>query len=206
MATRLQELDLLNSRLQGSADDFLTKGWTALTSLSLTGSQVEHATLAAALHLPALKDLSIDRFSHQGRALQLDQLAGGYLQVSRVKFELGSGVVASEGGEWRCSLLHLCRLKCLHIIKPSRQDSLGLDLPASLVCLRVESPNLVGKSPRSFGWYVSMKATRTCLLTKVHVGLRRPQEGGPEWCQESGSCEGCTVACTGWSWLTMEPE
>lgn len=52
IATRLQELTIAHSRLQGSVDGFLTKGWTALTSLALTNCSAEEHTLPAP-NLPA---------------------------------------------------------------------------------------------------------------------------------------------------------
>ena len=51
VATRLHELDVFGSSLQGSADDFLTEGWTALTSLSLTHTHLHDAALTATLKL-----------------------------------------------------------------------------------------------------------------------------------------------------------
>ena len=63
VATRLRELHVSCSRLQGSADGFLTDGWTALTSLSLTQSRVDKTMLTAALKLPALEDVHICSFT-----------------------------------------------------------------------------------------------------------------------------------------------
>ena len=59
IATRLHELRMIGSRLQDSADGFLTRGWTALTTLCLTHTLVENATMAAQLELPALEELDI---------------------------------------------------------------------------------------------------------------------------------------------------
>ena len=73
VAMRLRELDVNASRLQGSADGFLTQGWTALTSLSLIDTRLENASWTAALDLPALEHMWLCRFmDHQGWELQVD--------------------------------------------------------------------------------------------------------------------------------------
>ena len=74
VATRLHELVLSGSRLQGSADSFLTKDWTALTTLCFVSTRMESAVFTAALQLPALEELDIQDFRHKGGVLQLDQL------------------------------------------------------------------------------------------------------------------------------------
>ena len=62
VATRLIALHVRDSRLQGSADGFLTKGWTALTSLTVTRAYLEDAALTAALDLPMVEDVHIGSF------------------------------------------------------------------------------------------------------------------------------------------------
>ena len=56
VARRLQRLDILHSRLFGSADGFLSAGWTALTALRLEDSHVVDDFLTAR-NLPALESL-----------------------------------------------------------------------------------------------------------------------------------------------------
>ena len=87
IATRLQALGLSACRLQGSADGFLIEGWTALTSLSLHDSTYAYDEMCSALQLPALEVASICEFSHALGLLQLSQLSGSCLQISRLKFE-----------------------------------------------------------------------------------------------------------------------
>lgn len=139
MATRLQALALWHSRLQGSAEGFLTCGWTALTSLSLTGSRMEHDVLLPALQLPALENVSIDDFGHRGGMLQLEQLTGSCPQVSRLRLQLEGNVApASEGRGQRSGLHKLGRLAELHIANCSHRGIQDWDLPASLTRLTVE--------------------------------------------------------------------
>ena len=140
VSTRLRELHLQNSCLQGSTDGFLTKGWTALTSLSLTHSRVEAASLTGPLNLPALEDMKTIWFRHQGGALQLDQLTGSCPQLKRLSLELG--VDSAQGGGGRgpcCSFRKLRRLEDLFMsVKEKLYDaSLDLDLPASLTQFEV---------------------------------------------------------------------
>ena len=140
VATQLHELNVSDSHLQGSADGFLTKGWTALTSLSLTHTFMENATLTAALQLPALEDVHICMFTgHQGGELQLDQLTGSCPHVSRMEFHLSNRFhQATEASRQSCGLLNLDRLADLHIKMSPLQANLDLDLPPSLTQLKFE--------------------------------------------------------------------
>ena len=93
IATRVHELNVSASRHLGSADGFLTKGWTALTSLSLHDTRMEDATLTSALELPALEHMRICHVrGHRGGELQLDQLTGSCPQISRLEFGLGASL------------------------------------------------------------------------------------------------------------------
>ena len=139
VATRLRELNVFNSYLQGSADGFLTKGWTALTSLCLNHTHLENATVPAALKLPALEDVTIRWFSgHRGGEMQLDQLISGCPQVSCLEFQLGTCLrQAYEASRPSYRLLNLSRLADLHIISsPGNQANVDLDLPPSLTQLK----------------------------------------------------------------------
>ena len=116
VATRLRELDLKDSRLQDSADGFLTRGWTVLTALSLENARVETATMTAALQLPALEDLDIIGFRHQDGVLQLDQLTGSCTNIRGLKLQLDSDLARGRDGRGPCcSLLRLGRLADLYI-------------------------------------------------------------------------------------------
>ena len=139
-ATRLHELDISCCRLQDSADGFLTRGWTALTRLSLTHTLVESATMAAELDLPALEELDIIGFRHHSGVLQLDQLTGSCPNIRGLRFLLDSD--AARGREGRatcCSLLKLGRLADLHVCIGEKEHlSVDLDLPASLTLFVVD--------------------------------------------------------------------
>ena len=134
VATRLRELHMVSCCLQGSTDGFLTEGWTALTSLSLTHSRVEDASLTAPLNLPALVETNIIWFKHKGGLLQLDQLTGSCPQLRILKLTLDR-----EGRGPCCSLQKLGRLENLYmwIQEKPTHDSLDLDLPASLTHFEV---------------------------------------------------------------------
>ena len=138
-ATRLCELKVSRSRLQGSADSFLTKGWTTLTALSLTQSRMDKAMLTSALDLPALEDVHIWGFTgYRGGELQLDQLTGSCLQISRLEFQLGSRFQqATEASLQSCRLLNLKRLAELHVMSCSLEAKVDLDLPPSLIRLEL---------------------------------------------------------------------
>ena len=71
---RLRTLSPTNVSLEGSADGFLTAGWTALTSLSFSRSCAAKDNMSSALELPALEMLRNRLFRHRGGVLQLDQL------------------------------------------------------------------------------------------------------------------------------------
>ena len=137
-ATRLRELTLNNCRLQGSSDGFLTRSWTALTSLSLIHTEMQSATLTAALNLPALQEARLCWFSgHLGQELQLDQLAGSCPQVSRLVFDAGRSLAqASEADRQSCRLLNLSRLADLYIRDRALLTNVDLDLAPSLTQLR----------------------------------------------------------------------
>ena len=152
---QLRELNVSGSRLQGSADGFLTEGWTALTSLSLTQSRVDKTMLTAALKLPALKDVHICCFTGHGCGeLQLDQLTGSCPQVSRLVFELGSRWrQATEASRQRCRLLKLSQLADLQLMSWNVQADVDLDLPPSLTQLKFQGayPDGGGNSFK-FSW------------------------------------------------------
>ena len=135
VATRLQELNISHSRLQGHADGFLSTGWTALTSLALRSCRAGGCTLQAP-RLPALEDCHLSNIMDPGGVLQLDQLTNGCPHLSRLELHLeGSSLQAGEG-EQRCCLLHLGRLASLVILHHFHHANLGCDLPPSLTHLR----------------------------------------------------------------------
>ena len=141
VATRLRELDLFESCLQGSADGFLTRGWTALIALSLRTAQMEDATLTAALELPALEKLDITGFRHQGGVLQLDQLTGSCPNITGLRLQLDSNSGrATQGSGPCCTLLQLGRLADLHIKTEAIHPNVDLELPSSLTVFMVEGP------------------------------------------------------------------
>ena len=148
VATRLQYLELLNSCLRGSADGFLTAGWTALNDLSLDGSLVKDDVLTS-LNLPALERLSITDFEHRGGVLQIDQLCCP--QISSPEFQLESSLARTCEGDRRCcSLLHLPQLAKLEVVHRSSQRTMDLGLPASLKHLHVR--NLFGEAVVGLDW------------------------------------------------------
>ena len=133
VATRLQELHLRISRLQGSADGFLTQGWTALTSLCLTHCHVRDQLLPA-LKLSALKDLDIHGFAHRGGVLRPKQDLC-CPQLSCLTFYLDSSF-----RHYGCSFSSLSQLSRLRVIDCFRQASpasMELGLPASLTHLTI---------------------------------------------------------------------
>ena len=156
IATRLLELDVFGSRLQGSSDGFLTRGWTALTSLSLRFARVESATMTAALELPALEEIDIRAFSHQGGVLHLDQLTGSCPNIRGLSFQLcGALARGKEGGGPCCNLLNLGQLAS--IVMELEEDplhaNLDFDLPASLTQFVVEGGHY-GHSIADFFWWL----------------------------------------------------
>ena len=128
VATRLHRLEVSDSRLGGSADGFLSTGWTALTSLSLHGSRFKDHMLAV-VDLPALEVLDMASSKHHGGALQPEQLCCP--QLRSLVFQLAS---SGQG----CSLLNLARLATLVVLCRSRQVPTDLGLPASLRRLTVQ--------------------------------------------------------------------
>ena len=139
VATRLHELDLFNCRLQDSADGFLTKGWTTLTTLSLIHTLVENATMAAELELPALEELDISGFRHQGGVLQPDQLTGSCPNIRGLRFQLDSDVAQDrEGRGLCCRLLELGGFADLYMCIGNEHLRVDLDLPASVTLFVID--------------------------------------------------------------------
>ena len=136
VATRLHSLNIKWSDLLGSADGFLSVGWTALTSLDINSSRVTDGVLRA-LHLPALKLLRINTFpDHRDEWLQPDQLCCP--QLCSLALQANCSLPqADEGSRQCCSLLHLTRLTALTVKYHSGQGALDLALPASLMRLTV---------------------------------------------------------------------
>ena len=154
VATQVHELNVYGSRLHGSADRFLTKGWAALTSLSLAHTHMDHATIIAALELPMLEDTYICWVTgHRGGALQLDQLTGSCPHVSRMDFQLGEGCwQATKARRHSCSLLNLKRLADLQVMSWSLQANVDLDLHPSLTQLRFQGYQSGGNNSVDFLW------------------------------------------------------
>ena len=154
VATRLRELNVSGSRLQGSAEGFLTKGWTALTSLALSHTRMDRTILTATLELPALGDAHICWFrGHQDGELELDQLTGGCPQVSRLVFKLAKcWQHFSQASRQRCSLLNLSRLADLQVMSDSLQDIVDLDLPPSLTQLRFQGEECCSGAIFELSW------------------------------------------------------
>ena len=141
VVTQLQSLELSHSRLEGSADGFLTAGWTALTSVSLFGSNVLDDVLTA-LNLPALEVLSTYGFAHQGGVLRPEQLCCP--QLCSLEVELDSSLAQdSEGSRQCCSLLSLARLTTLTVKYYSNPGTMDLALPASFKRLTVQDKSKV---------------------------------------------------------------
>ena len=186
VATRLRELSLTSSCLQGSADGFLTRGWTALTTLCLAWAHAETATMTAALELPALKELIITGFRHQGGVLHLDQLTGSCPNIRRLRFQLDSDLARGrEGSGPCCSLLKLGRLTDLYICaeeEPSHAN-LDLDLPVSLTDLEVDGAG-TGDHLVDVFWPLSEAAKcirRGGNLRKVTCGFAEARVQPAQW-------------------------
>ena len=162
VATRLHELHIDNSHLQGSADGFLTKGWTALTSLSLTKSRMDRTILTAALKLPALEDVRICGFmGHQFGQVKLDQLTGSCPQISRLQFQLGSCLQQATGASRQnCGLLNLKRLADLHILGCPLKAKVDLDLPPSLTQLKLGGYS--GGGDKSVDFFCALQEAAKC--------------------------------------------
>ena len=189
VAMRLRELNVRGSCLQGSADGFFTRGWTALSTLSLQDARVETATVTAALQLPALENLNIDGFRHQGGVLQLDQLAGSCPNIKGLRLQLEDDLAwGRQGGGPCCSLLDLGRLEDLYMVIFIRSippcADLGFDLPASLTQFEVQGAS-GGEWVLDLFWFLSeaVKCIRrgaplrklTCTYTEAY--LQPPQWG-----------------------------
>ena len=130
----------MDSRLRGSADEFLSVGWTALTSLCLEGSQVMDNGLTA-LNLPALEVLGIRAFRLRGELLRPDQLHCP--QLCSLAFQLDSSLAWSGNGSRQCcSLLSLARLTTLSINHSSPLATMDFSLPASLTRLIVQDSSI----------------------------------------------------------------
>ena len=165
VATRLHELRMSGSRLQGSAYGFLTMGWTALTTLSLNEACMESATMTAALELPALEDLDIAGFRHQGGVLQLDQATASCPSIRQLR--LHSDSARDGGGTGLCRTLPKLRrlTHCSLYIgeEPLHRADTDINLPTSLKGLTIEGP-FYGKLGRSrddvleLSWVLSQAA------------------------------------------------
>ena len=135
VATRLQSLEITNTRLRGSADGFLRAGWTALCYLRFRSSRVVDDILTA-VYLPALEALDVISFQHKGGILQQDQLC--LPQLCKLTFLLHSSQMrVSEGGRQSCSFLNLPRLASL-VLPYFPEFRIDLDLPASLEHLTLQ--------------------------------------------------------------------
>ena len=156
VATRLHELNINASRLHGSAHGFLTRGWTALTALSLVNARVETATMTAALELPALEYLDIIGFRHPGGVLQLDQLTSSCPNITGLRLQLDSDLARGREGRGPCcSLLDLGRLTKLYMyILEESHANLDFNLPASLTHFEVEGGE-DGECVVDFFWALS---------------------------------------------------
>ena len=187
VATRLRELHVSDSCLQGSADGFLTKGWNALTSLTLTSTLLEDAKLTAALQLPVVEEMQIRSFSWRAgmqgwsqfefHQLQLHQLTHSCTQVSRLVFLLDTWR-STEPSQQRFSLQNLNRLADLHAFNSSKDADVDLDLPPSLTQLHVQGST-------SFFWalHEAVKCVRRgaqlhkLICGRVEVRLQPAQWG-----------------------------
>ena len=140
VATRLRELHISNSYLLGDADGFLTMGWTALTTLSLEDALMETASMTAALELPALEEMNMKGFRHQGGVLQLDQLTGSCLHVRGLSFQLDECMMQARQDRPCSSLLSLGRLADLYIniYLNAPYATMDLNLPAGLTHLKLQ--------------------------------------------------------------------
>ena len=157
VASRLQTLEISHSRLRGSADGFLSAGWTALKDLSLRDSWLEDDVLTA-VNLPALEAVEIVNYEHQGGTLRVDQLC--CLQLRFLAFQLDSSQAhASEGSGHFCSLVSLPRLARLVVLLVPHQAIMDLSLPASLEVLTVQGSS--GTDSVDLKW-VLLEAVKGC--------------------------------------------
>ena len=168
VATRLQSLDILDSFLCGSAAGFLSVGWTALTSLSITGSWVESDALTA-LNLPALESLAIVSFAF-GEYFNYPLLQPSQLccpQLSSLLYDFDS--TQEVDGRRCCSLLHLPRLATLIMICDDDEAArMDVALPASLEHLTVQAASLGGASQRVPLKWVLLEAVK-CIGNGAHL-------------------------------------
>ena len=107
--------------------------------------------MCSALQLPALEVVRIDEFSHRGGLLQLSQLSGSCLHVSRLEMEC-SLARPGKASEQPSGLLNLSRLADLHIIDRSPHADMDLDLPASLTRLQLQGNLSGGQLSMDFFW------------------------------------------------------
>ena len=166
VATRLHELHMPKSRLQNSADGFLTRGWTALTTLSLENALVETATMTAALVLPALEEMNMEGFRHQGGVLQLDQLTGSCPHVTGLSFQLDERMMRGRQNRQCCSLRSLGRLAdlCMSIYLDAPYATMDLDLPAGLTHLKLQDD-----SDGSLNFFWALNEAAKCVRRGAHL-------------------------------------
>ena len=113
--------------------------------------------MTAALELPALEEIDIRGFKHQGGVLHLDQLTGSCPNIKGISFQLGSELAQGrEGGRPCCDLLDLGQLASLvmQIEEESFHANLSFDLPASLTHFEVQGAN-VSRRTVDFFWWLS---------------------------------------------------
>ena len=169
IAAQLRELHLQSSHLQGSADGFLTRGWTVLTRLFLRYAEVESDTMTAALKLPALQEMNTEGFRHQGGVLQLEQLTSSCPNVRALTFQLDDSMVQGREGSGRCcNLQSLGRLTdvCLWTLFDPPNANADLDLPASLTHLEFDDARIADCSV-DFFWALSEAAK--CVRRGAHL-------------------------------------
>ena len=169
VATRLRELSLDHSRLQGSADGFLTRGWTALTALSLEHARVKTVAMTAALKLPALEQMNLNGFRHQGGVLQLDQLSGGCPHIRWLGFQLDDRMRQGREGSGPCrSLQSLGRLTdlCVWTMLEPPHANADLDLPTGLTHLEFEHDS---DSNISIDLFWALNQAAKCIRRGAHL-------------------------------------
>ena len=170
-------MHLLNCNLQGSADGFLTTGWTALTSLSLHSLTAADDKMCSALQLPALEIASIWGFTHGDEVLQLNQLSGSCPQVSQLGL-MCSLAQPSEASKQQSGLLNMSRLADLHIWDTSlcTDLDLNLDLPASLTRLVLEGNHYDGHNTLDFFWVLLQAVKCIGRGAQLHTLVSRTTE------------------------------
>ena len=160
VATRLQQLHLAHSRLQGSADGFLSTGWTALTSLTLLRCRMKDQALPEP-NMPALEAVDLYNFVHRGGMLQLHELIGGCPQLTRLCFDLDGSLLQGGKNVQQCSLLNLGRLANLQVAHRFYPANLGFDLPASLTTLRFVG--LCGDHNTQIDFFLALLEAAKCI-------------------------------------------